>query len=531
MVLVSLVVWLFVAAASWEGFHLLRAQNIPLAGGITGMLFDLLFLALLVMLVFSTGIILFGSLFSSAESSFLLILPAPAEEVFAYQLQSALLFSSWAFIILGSPILLAYGIVAGVPWYFYLLVPAFFMGYILIPGCLGAIAALLLANFLPRKQKYFTGAAVVVVIVVIVVWIVQGLFAIRQSTSSRDAVQGLFGQLTFAQSALMPSHWMTRGLLAAARGEFEPAIYNLLLIVMTGLLLYVVGGWCAARLYRRGVDRLKTGGERGPVVARMSWLDRGVWASTFWLDTPTRHLILKDFRTFRRDPVQWGQLLIFAGLVMLYWFSPAQFYQTEQRRPFVHGISLVNLTALATLLCAWMGRFVYPMLSLEGRKFWILGLLPLDRRRLIWGKFHFAAIGAVVMAEVFVLISDVLLQLPLAGMVLHALCVAALGFGLSGLTVGLSAMLPNFRENDPSKIAVGLGGTLTLIVGLLYLGLIILLMAAPYHLAFVVLGDADREPALNPWVIVGVVVGIGSAVAAVVLPLRWGTRALERMEF
>src|SRR5262249_57031371 len=53
--------------------------------------------------------------------------------------------------------------------------------------------------------------------------------------------------------------------------------------------------------------------------------------------------------------------------------------------------------------------------------------------------------------------------------------------GLSGLSVGLGAWMPNFQERDPSKIAVGFGGTLNLVAGLVYLLLVIGLLAMPWH--------------------------------------------------
>ena len=56
--------------------------------------------------------------------------------------------------------------------------------------------------------------------------------------------------------------------------------------------------------------------------------------------------------------------------------------------------------------------------------------------------------------------------------------------GLSGLSVGLGAIVPNFRETDPSKIAVGFGGTLNLVAGLdVPAAGASALMAVPYHLA------------------------------------------------
>src|SRR5205807_5809671 len=170
----------------------------------------------------------------------------------------------------------------------------------------------------------------------------------------------------------------------------------------------------------------------------------------------------------------------------------------------------------------------YPMLSLEGRKFWVLGLLPLRRERLVWGKFAFSAAGALVIAELLVILSDVLLGIAAPVIALHAVTVGVLAAGLSGLSVGLGAWMPNFRESDPSKIAVGFGGTLNLVTGLLFLLAVIGLMAVPYHLFAAAGQESDVPPAVG-WLLVRVGSGLALGVAAVIVPLRLGVRALRSM--
>jgi ABC-2 type transport system permease protein len=142
-----------------------------------------------------------------------------------------------------------------------------------------------------------------------------------------------------------------------------------------------------------------------------------------FLDPQTRLLIVKDFRTFRRDPAQWAQVLIFIGLVLLYVLNSRQFFQAGIGTKFAHGVSLMNLCATALLMCAFMGRFIFPLMSLEGKKFWILGLLPLRRDRLLWGKFYFAACGALIVAVWLVLIGDLLLGLDAIAIALHLVTV------------------------------------------------------------------------------------------------------------
>ena len=97
--------------AELGGFRELRVTwDVMLNGTLLAILFDLMFLVLTIMLIFSTAIILYSSLFSSPESWFLLAAPVPEEEIFAYKFQGAVAFSSWAFVLLGSPILIAYGL-------------------------------------------------------------------------------------------------------------------------------------------------------------------------------------------------------------------------------------------------------------------------------------------------------------------------------------------------------------------------------------------------------------------------------------
>jgi ABC-2 type transport system permease protein len=247
----------------------------------------------------------------------------------------------------------------------------------------------------------------------------------------------------------------------------------------------------------------------------------------------TRLLIIKDFRTFRRDPAQWAQILIFVGLASLYFTNVGRFQQQDISHTTQKNIiSVLNLSATAFLLCAYTGRFIYPMLSLEGRKFWILGLLPLQRDRLLLGKFAFSAFGSLLIAEFVVIFSNLMLNAGWITIGLHALAVAILALGLSGLSVGLGASMPNFQERDPSKLAVGFGGTLNLVAGLLYLIVVLGVMVVPWHVHIALQGnDLEVSTWIVGWLVAGVAAGIVLGVTAVVVPLRMGIRALRRMEF
>jgi ABC-2 type transport system permease protein len=552
ILLCSLVVWGFVFSIGWGGFLFLQTEvGVPLTGEIVGLLLDLLFLSLAVLLIFSSGLILYGSLFTSAETAFLLAKPVAADRVFAYKFHGAVAFSSWAFLLLGSPILIAYGLVCDAPWYFYVLLPLFFLGFVLLPGSLGGLAALLIVNCVPQRRKQVFAVGVAVLLLVFAVWIyriIQASPAALWRDEMREAVTRLLSYFNFTRNPLAPSHWVSLGLRRLVRGEWATALYYLALIWSNGLFLYLIVSAASRWLYRRGYNRITTGGETlrggsvsdggvsvayasGSYVRREAWMDRLLYTALPFVHASTRLLLIKDFRTFRRDPQQWGQILVFCGLMLLYFTNIRRFVE-NLAGPYQNTISFLNLCAVALLLCTYTGRFVYPMLSLEGRKFWILGLLPVQRDQLLWGKFAFSMTGGLLIAEGLVLVSDFMLLMPATPILLHILTVAVLAAGLSGLSVGLGACMPNFRETDPSKIAAGFGGTLNLVAGLLFLLLILALMAAPWHLEMMLSArEGTRFLSMQGMVAVGLVLGLGVGAAGVVLPLRAGIRALREMEF
>jgi ABC-2 type transport system permease protein len=295
-------------------------------------------------------------------------------------------------------------------------------------------------------------------------------------------------------------------------------------------MLYVTAAYAAKKLYRRGFNRMATGGDLRQRYGG-SLADRVVGWLVFYLDRPTRILIIKDFRTFRREPAQLGQLIIFTGLLLLAVLNSRQFFEADIPVAYQQGLSLLNMGATGLLMCAYLGRFVYPLISLEGRKFWILGLLPLKREQLLWGKFAFAVTGSVLLAGCIVLLSDLLLGMSPAAIVVHLLTVILLGVGLSGLSVGISAWLPNFRETDPSKIVLGFGGTVNMLVSLGYLVFLIAAACGPFHLAntgAVLAGDHGTLPL---WAFAGLPVAAGMALVATIVPMRVGGRNLRGMEF
>ena len=501
-------------------------------------IYNVFFASLMVMLVFSSGIILYSGLFCSHESSLLLSTPARAERIVLHKFQESLFFSSWGFVLLGSPMLMAHGVEAGAPWYYYVLLLPFMLAFIYIPGAMGGILCLLIVHRIPQARLHSMAILLIGTLLV-------GLFAgwILWGSKENNLLtplwfQDMLSRLQFSEHRLLPSWWLSTGVLLAARNdigspEYTPwaeSIMFLVVLLSNALFCHVLLTWTAGRIYRQSYSELLA--ERTVRRPRQNfWIDRLIMRASAFLSPQLRLLLVKDVRVFRRDPVQWSQFLIFFGLLALYFVNIRRFSYDVNYSGWVNMISFLNLAVVGLILSTFTTRFIFPMLSLEGRRFWILGLLPIDRDSILWGKFLFAAVGSCVPCCILILLSDLMLQIDSLIIVIHQTTCLILCLGLSGIAVGLGAKMPDLREDSPSKIAAGFGGTLNLVLSAIYIVAIVLLTALPSHFYLAAAENDDYRR----WWLLALVVGNSAALvvgmATTILPMRMGLKAFRELQF
>lgn len=537
VVVLTAIFWLGLFLLFVEAFRFL-ATSIPHAHTheeTVRKIFEIFFLSLTVMLVFSSGVILFSGLYRARETAFLLTAPVRSELIFLHKFQEALLFSSWGFLLLGSPMLVAYGLVALAPWYYFVIVLPFLIAFIYIPAAWGATICLVIVRWLPRQRKHLLIAAGAVAAIVLG-WFTWHLVRGPESPLMTPAwFQEMLVRLQFSETRLLPSWWLSTGLLDAAAGEWLESLLFLTLTFANAMFFHQVAVWFAGAIYRTGYHRLAsrpTGRRRQSVP----WVDRALGWLTRPLPREMRLLIIKDARLFRRDPVQWSQFLIFFGLLGMYFLNIRRLSYDLNHATWVNMVSFLNLAVVGLILSTFTSRFIYPLISLEGRRFWILGRLPVDRDTILWSKFLFAALGSIIPCTLLIAASDLMLGVVPLILTMHLLTCLMLCLGLAGLAVGMGAKMPNLQEESPSRIAAGFGGTLNLVLSTIYIAAIVLLTAVPCHFYLVTQQSDPAGAWFNPvrlrWMMAG---GVGTSlllgIVTATVPMWVGMKAFRRMEF
>ena len=459
----------------WALFELVfyQIRRTPLEATVAiPLVFNFFFVAMLVLLTFSNALISYGTLFARAEASYLLASPLRPGDVVSLKYVESLVLSSWSLFVLGLPLMLAIARQSDDLW-FYPLFIAFFLAFIPIPGALGMLLAWGAARFFPRN---LARTAVIVGAVVLVGFVLWGLQLLNPGQMAHELwLRTFFAKMSFVESALMPNNWVARGIENAKAGKLAVSTCYLCVTLANALLL----SWLAVLIVSRGYERAfdRAAAARGRELVRQAQRVRASGGPAGWvffyLPTPLRLIAAKDLRTFLRDPLQWGQLVILFGLMMLYLANVPTLHFRVAGSGWELVIPFLNLSAISLILATFTCRFVFPLVSLEGQKLWLIGLLPMPRSRILIAKFAFALTVTLSVAWGAMGLSVIRLELGLMWSLIHLTVASAVCFGLCGFAVGIGARLPLFDQTNVARIANGFGGTTNLLASVTLVTLVL----------------------------------------------------------
>jgi ABC-2 type transport system permease protein len=246
--------------------------------------------------------------------------------------------------------------------------------------------------------------------------------------------------------------------------------------------------------------------------------------------------VIKDVRVFWRDTSQWSQFVIFFGLLGLYVLNLRSVAYDRNMQLWASFVSFLNLGASSMTLATLTTRFVFPQFSLEGKRLWMIGMVPYGLKRVLLEKFWLSSVCTSAITLVLMLTSSWMLQIPGGLTLLFTSTVVVMSFALCGIAVGIGALFPNFgsgstanrRDDNPAKIVSGFGGTFCFILSLVYVVIVIGAEVTPMYAGFAMGGLGERE---QPWgfVLAWIFVALLS-LAATTIPMSLALKKVESLE-
>ncbi len=438
-----------------------------------------LFAFLFGLLLLSNLVISYTNLFRNRETTFLLTLPVSKRTIFQWKFIESIILASWAFLFLIAPLLAAFGLVRGVPWHFYPLTVLLIGLFIILPGVLGSALAIGIGRHLDRRsfQMVLLVLAVVLLAFVAFWWKANPVDDDLLDKRTLEALDRLLAKTRFTMFPFLPSYWLSSAVLQWAEGITTSALFYAMVLLSHTLFFGCIAFTRFGDIFYDTASAVQS--RSGSALSFRFMIDEKnsqtpgflekLVGRVPWMRADTRAVAVKDLRMFWRDTTQWGQSVMFFGLLGAYIINLRNFTHQLTSPFWIHAVAFLNLGACAFNLASVTTRFVFPQFSLEGRRLWLIGLAPMGLARVVKTKYWLASGLSLLVTLGLVTLSCYLLKMPWDDVMFFGAVVTVMTFSLNGLAVGLGVLFPNVKETNPNKIVSGFGGTLCFVLSSVYI--------------------------------------------------------------
>ncbi|UCE65399.1 MAG: hypothetical protein JSU85_11070 [Candidatus Zixiibacteriota bacterium] len=492
------------------------------------------FLAIFIMLIISNIVTSITTLYRSRETSFLISTPASHSDVFTVKFIDNIFFSTWAVLLLGMPIIFAYGIVRDFRFWHYIYTILFaLLPFIIIPACLGVAFSMLmfrLSKSISPRLLLLSFSSILFLIIVLYFKFGQPSSLAFNVISDWRVLNRYLGSMGATSFAFLPSFWISEILRTISAGEGKSLLTYILALISTMILFLNLVFRLAHYLYYE--SWLASAETRGSKITMKAKTSRSIpfFRMPGWLPSDFRAVLRKDLKIFIREPAQWAQFTVLLALLAIYLVN-LKYFPTDVRDSYWKTlIGFGNFAFTGFILATLSIRFVFPNISLEGRSFWAIISSPMPVRRLFWVKFWSAFIIFLFISEVLAFVSNIMLGLRGMLMILTFISVLLMSISLTSLAVGMGAVYPRFEERNPGKIASSMGGMVATVLSLIYVGLMVSIAALPAHRYSVF----KMDPTL-PFPVFEVSLAAGLMfilnLTTITVPLKLGLRSLKNRDY
>ncbi|MCB1278828.1 hypothetical protein [Prosthecobacter sp.] len=449
--------------------------KLPLIGTLlTERLVFLLFFFFFVMLIISNATITGMGLFRRKDMEWQIALPLPPRSLVLWKTLEGMLLASWGLLVLSTPILLALARTYKAHAGFMLAVLPALMALVMIAA--NASTWLLIA--LVRWSRRWMWKPLLAIVVWLLIQTMPVWHTSLDTLNSGDlsaSLNQILKHTEICMHPLLPSSWVAETIQAAGRGIHERTLFFNLVLLANALISIVITARIAGGQFSPAWNRVMSAAPRTGSKAVDPMFRTQPGRCTEWLrrmlglDRASFALLVKESRTFVREPVQWGQTAIIFSLLLIYSMNLRKLGYDLQSPFWITVVSHLNLLVCCLALSTLTTRFIYPQFSLEGQRLWILGLSPMPLHRVLALKLRLSASVLAIVMVTLVIVSGVSLGLSWKRIVFFGASILMLSYGLTSLALSLGALVPNFRESNPARIVSGFGGTICLIASFIYI--------------------------------------------------------------
>lgn len=439
-------------------------------------LFQMAWIIVFAMLVFSCMVSAVSTLFLSQDNEIVFAAPVRPEDLYFMRYTTTTIYTSWMMVIFSLPIFAAYGKIFQAGLLYWPLMLTAILGTAATASCFGMAITVVLVNLFPARR---TKDIILYLSLCFGVFIYVMFRLIRPEELVNPDRYGHFLDYLSAISSpaapYIPAAWASNLLsLYLLDREIDWLLAGLL--VTTPLALFFMGEWAMQRWFFSGYSKSQEsfGGYRK--FAQTTQYRPSSWQWIF----------RKETKLFLRDSAEWSQLFMIGALVVvyLYNFKALPVERSPMSEEYITNlISFLNIGLTGFVTASLCARFVYPSVGAEGGSFYIIQSSPLSMTRYLLHKYIFYVLPFTALSIFLLAVSNHLLNIE------GPMWWISLGSGLLitwtvvALALGFGAIYADFKAENRAAALGGMGAIMFLFTAIGFVGLIIGLGGHPaFHL-------------------------------------------------
>lgn len=429
----------------------------------------LAFLTSFVMLIFSSLIISFSTLYDIEKLQFLFALPLKRKSIFLFKTVLTSIHSCWMVLILIIPFVAGFAHVKNFSLSGYTILMFSILLKVFSATVIGILAAILLSYLFPSKKI----KNVVVTIVIIILSLFYSLFRISQPEKflSPESFPELAHYLDFISKPVgrwLPSWWLAeifRGLMVK---ETNVVVINVIKIAIFFVFVYTILYFLGERIFYLSIFRFKTSRQEKVCVSK----PKGISILPLY-----KAVLSKELKVLSREPMQLVQLVVVLALVIIYIFNvsklPLEFKYLRVT------VSFFNLGGIMFILTALVLRFVFVQPSIELKNFWLIKSSPVNLAKFFVIKIFVYLLLITIPGVLTSVLSNIVLKTETEILIMSVviIIISSVVLTIAGYSFGI--LFPKKEYQDIAQIETSFGGLVFILTSVCYILILLSSIAEP----------------------------------------------------
>jgi ABC-2 type transport system permease protein len=362
--------------------------------------------------------------------------------------------------------------------------------FILIAASIGVIILMImvkLAGNIGAKNLFIIIGAIYLTVLISFFDTISPMDLVYNVLSRYPNVDNYYDSLIPVSISFLPNQWFADSMYWLVSGNYNLAIIETSKQILTSLLLLLFATFLGhSWYYKTWLLNIKISSDK----KKTSSIINEIFKELLGSKSKTISIVTKDLIMFFRDSTQVIHSLVLVILILIFMISTAGISYTKFENVSLVGTIYLSIYIFILLLISTLSlRFIFPLVSLEGRTFWKIKTTPIK-------NFNLANIKLIPFSIIIFLTSLLLTYFSHFKLAPHLLgysvvSIIPISYCLIMMNFAMGVFFVKYDEKNPIRIASSKGASITFLFSLLFMIIIAGLLFMPIQEHFSVLLNSN----------------------------------------